>query len=187
MDLLPPKAGLPLFGNLSQDGYFQAGCGKTMGHWLRTRTRTHTHTHLDTPRREGRIWDEMMICCWSWLICHVVSMQTKATIASAIEEAVLGLATCHTKNSTWKVRLQTSNGQVNQTGNPNSRSGDQASLIYILTTCHSAPLAEEVTWAPLPPSIVHFGTLWPRASLTHTHIYVSHIYIYIYRLVHGKW
>ena len=34
-----------------------------------------------------------------------------------------------------------------------SRYVGQASLTYILTTCHPALLAEEVTWAPLSPAL----------------------------------
>ena len=40
-----------------------------------------------------------------------------------------------------------------------SRYIGQASLTYILTTCHPASLAEEVTWAPLPPA---FWELYKR-------------------------
>ena len=75
-----------------------------------------------------------------------------------------------------------------------SRYVDQASLTYILTTCHPASLAEEVTWAPLPPAFENCTSAINRTKTVcyngvHTH--TSHlspstctdhvrVYIYIY-------
>ena len=55
-----------------------------------------------------------------------------------------------------------------------SRYVDQASLIYILTTCHSASLAEEVTWVPLPPAVLNSTRSMTRTKTVcyngvHTH------------------
>ena len=38
---------------------------------------------------------------------------------------------------------------------------NQASLIYILATCHPASLAEEMTWAPLPPAKINLVKCFP--------------------------
>ena len=55
-----------------------------------------------------------------------------------------------------------------------SRYVGQASLTYILTTCHPASLAEEVTWAPLPPAFKNCTSAKDRTKTVcyngvHTH------------------
>ena len=101
-------------------------------------------------------------------------MQTKSENVNRIEEAVLGLAACHSRNSKKKLQFQTSNGQpeehVTTTGR---RYVDQASLIHILVECHSASLAEEVTWAPLPPALIESVENYPYDITDFTHTRTS--------------
>ena len=73
-----------------------------------------------------------------------------------------------------------------------SRYVGQASLTYTLTTCHPASLAEEVTWAPLPPAFKNCTSAKDRTKTvcyngvhTHTpHTQLTHTYSSTHNLLH---
>ena len=66
---------------------------------------------------------------------------------------MIAFSSLTTETESPKNKQRTAHEQEQKvSGFNHSRYVDQASLIYILAACHSASLAEEVTWAPLPPA-----------------------------------
>ena len=88
---------------------------------------------------------------------------------------MIAFSSLTTETESPKNKQRTAHEQEQKVNSFNhSRYVDQASLIYILAACHSASLAEEVTWAPLHRDITYIHVPLRYIEVLHLYRWYTH-------------